>query len=95
MVTDMLASTALRARLGEERADALRRVHDSLLAERVEANGGRVHKGQADGVVAAFPAASDGLRAAVEIQQAPLWHRARGRQGSAQPTSGASLTLPP
>jgi class 3 adenylate cyclase len=70
LVTDMVASTALRARLGEEQADALRRIHDDLLAARVEANGGRVLKGQGDGVVAAFPAASDGLRAAVEIQQA-------------------------
>jgi class 3 adenylate cyclase len=70
LVTDMVGSTALRARLGEERADALRRIHDALLAGRVEANGGQVVKGQGDGLVAAFPAASDGLRAAVEIQQA-------------------------
>lgn len=70
LFTDMVGSTALRARLGEERADQLRRIHDSLLAGRVEANGGRVVKGQGDGIVAAFPAASDGLRAAVEMQQA-------------------------
>jgi class 3 adenylate cyclase len=74
LVTDMVGSTSLRVRLGEERADELRRVHDGLLAARVEANGGRVLKGQGDGLVAAFPAASDGLRAAIEMQQAIAAH---------------------
>jgi class 3 adenylate cyclase len=73
----MVGSTSLRVRLGEERADQLRRVHDELLTARVEANGGQVLKGQGDGLVAAFPAASDGLRAAVEIQQAIADHNRR------------------
>jgi class 3 adenylate cyclase len=68
--TDLVGSTALRARLGEERADELRRIHDTVLANRVEANGGQVLKAQGDGLVAAFPAASEALRAAVEMQQA-------------------------
>jgi class 3 adenylate cyclase len=73
----MVGSTSLRVRLGEERADELRRVHDALLAARVEANGGQVLKGQGDGLVAAFPAASDGLRAAIEMQQAIATHNRR------------------
>jgi class 3 adenylate cyclase len=73
----MVGSTSLRVRLGEERADQLRRVHDELLAARVEANAGQVLKGQGDGLVAAFPAASDGLRAAVEMQQAIADHNRR------------------
>ena len=73
----MVGSTSLRFRLGEERADALRRVHDELLTARIEANGGQVLKGQGDGLVAAFPAASDGLRAAIEIQQAITAHNCR------------------
>jgi class 3 adenylate cyclase/tetratricopeptide (TPR) repeat protein len=68
--TDMVGSTALRAQLGEEPADELRRVHDRLLVERIQANSGTVLKGQGDGFMAAFPAASNGLRAAVEMQQA-------------------------
>jgi class 3 adenylate cyclase len=68
--TDMVGSTALRACLGEEQADELRRIHDRLLVERVEANGGRVLKTQGDGLMAAFPAASNGLSSAVEMQQA-------------------------
>ena len=70
VVTDMVGSTALRTRLGEERADALRRIHDTLLGARVEANGGQVLRRQGDGLVAAFPAASNAVSAAVEMQQA-------------------------
>ena len=77
LFTDMVGSTALRVRLGEERADELRRVHDDLLTTRIEANCGQVLKGQGDGVVAAFPAASDGVRAAVEMQQAVADHNRR------------------
>jgi class 3 adenylate cyclase len=77
LVSDMVGSTSLRVRLGEERADELRRVHDELLTARIDANGGQVLKGQGDGLVAAFPAASDGVRAAIEIQQAIAAHNRR------------------
>lgn len=70
VVTDMVGSVRLRARLGEGRADELRSVHDRLLSARVEANGGRVVKGTGDGLLATFTAASCGIAAAVEIQQA-------------------------
>ena len=73
----MVGSTSLRVRLGEERADELRRIHDGLLTARVEANGGQVLKGQGDGLVAAFPAASEGVRAAIEMQQAIAAHNRR------------------
>ncbi len=68
--TDMVGSTVLRSRLGEERADELRRIHDSLLSARIEAHRGRVLKGKGDGLVAAFAAASDAVAASIEMQQA-------------------------
>src|SRR2546423_677841 len=37
LFTDLVGSTELRTRLGEEAADGLRRVHDRLLAHAVEA----------------------------------------------------------
>ena len=70
LFTDLVGSTALRARLGEERADELRAIHDGLLTERIEAHGGRVLKSTGDGLVAAFVSTSDALSAAVESQQA-------------------------
>jgi len=49
LFTDLVGSTELRARVGEESADRLRRIHDSLV---IEANGGRVVKSTGDGAMA-------------------------------------------
>src|SRR5438093_7968814 len=70
LFTDLVASTELRGRLGEEAADSLRRTHDRLLTQAVEAHAGRVVKGLGDGIMATFPGAADAVAAAVAIQQA-------------------------
>ena len=75
--TDLVGSTALRAQLGEERADELRRVHDALLTAKITTNGGRVVKGGGDGLLAAFDSASAALTACVQIQQAVETHNRR------------------
>ena len=68
--TDLVGSTELRSRLGEEPAEELRRNHDRLIAGAVEANRGILVKNLGDGVMATFKGASDALGAAVAIQQA-------------------------
>lgn len=79
VLTDLVGSTALRARLGEERADELRRSHDALLAKCVEAHGGRVVKGTGDGIVAAFSAAADGSeRRRLDAAGHPAYNRRPG-----------------
>jgi class 3 adenylate cyclase len=70
LFTDLVGSTELRSRLGEQAAEDVRRQHDQLLTEAVEAHGGRVVKGLGDGIMATFPGASDAVAAAVAIQQA-------------------------
>jgi class 3 adenylate cyclase/tetratricopeptide (TPR) repeat protein len=70
LFTDLVGSTELRGRLGEEAADELRRKHDQLLAQAVESSKGRVLKGLGDGIMATFAGASDAVTAAVAIQQA-------------------------
>lgn len=70
LFTDLVGSTELRGRLGEEAADDLRRKHDRLLIEAVEAHSGRVVKGLGDGIMAIFTGASDAVASAVAIQQA-------------------------
>jgi class 3 adenylate cyclase len=70
LVTDLVGSTQLRVRVGEDAADEFRRVHDRLLTEAVDKGGGAVVKGLGDGVLASFPSAADAMGAAVEIQQA-------------------------
>jgi class 3 adenylate cyclase/tetratricopeptide (TPR) repeat protein len=68
--TDLVGSTELRSRVGEDAAEELRRKHDRLIGDAIEANRGRLVKHLGDGVMATFTGASDGLAAAVGIQQA-------------------------
>jgi class 3 adenylate cyclase len=70
LFTDLVGSTALRSRLGEQAAEELRRRHDHLLTGAVATHHGQVVKGLGDGVMATFAGASDGVAAAVAIQQA-------------------------
>ena len=68
--TDLVGSTALRSRLGEQAADDLRREHDAALADVVVTHRGRVVKGAGDGIMAAFDSASDAVVASVAMQRA-------------------------
>src|SRR5437763_13945200 len=76
--TDLVGSTELRSRLGEDAAEELRRNHDRLIAGAVEGNRGRLVKNLGDGVMATFTGASDALGAAVAIQQALDRHNRSG-----------------
>jgi class 3 adenylate cyclase/tetratricopeptide (TPR) repeat protein len=69
LFTDLVGSTELRSRLGEDVADVIRRAHDSLIAEVIVGNGGRVVKGLGDGFLATFGSAGRAVAAAVAIQQ--------------------------
>lgn len=80
LVTDIVGSTELRVRLGEDAAEELRRSHDELLRRAVESCGGRVIKGLGDGVLAVFGGAADALAAAVAIQQQAELQSARGTE---------------
>lgn len=68
--TDLVGSTALRARLGERLADVVRRDHDHALADVVGRHRGRVVKATGDGILAAFDSASDAVAASAAMQQA-------------------------
>lgn len=70
LFTDMVDSSSLRSKLGDDRADLLRTHHDAMLAAVVEAHRGTVTRFTGDGVKAAFPTASDAVGAAIDIQRA-------------------------
>ncbi len=91
LFTDLVGSTELRVRLGEERADELRRVHDRLLSEAVTAHGGEVVKGLGDGIMATFTSASDAVAAAVAVQQAVDLHGRRSGQAAYRVRVGVSV----
>lgn len=69
LVTDLVGSTELRIRVGEDLAEELRREHDSMLADTIARHGGEAVKWLGDGVLALFTGAADAVAAAVEIQQ--------------------------
>ena len=70
LFTDLVGSTAMRSALGDDRADLVRREHDDLLARVIDDHRGVVVKGLGDGIMAVFQAPSEGVAAAVAIQQA-------------------------
>jgi class 3 adenylate cyclase/tetratricopeptide (TPR) repeat protein len=78
LFTDLVASSQFRSRLGDEAAEDLRRRHDRLLADAVEAHRGHVVKTLGDGLMATFAGASDAVAAAVAIQQAIDRHNRSG-----------------
>ena len=68
--SDLVDSTALLARLGDDRMDSVRRAHVDDVTDAVALNGGRVVKTLGDGVMASFESALGALRAAAAIQAA-------------------------
>ena len=77
LFTDLVASTELRIRLGEDTAESVRRAHDALVDDAVVGHGGTVVKGLGDGVMATFASAPEAVAAAVAIQQAVYLHARR------------------
>jgi class 3 adenylate cyclase len=59
LFTDLVGSTELWGRLGEEAADELRRMLDQLFAQAVEAHNGRVVKGLGDAIMTTFTRAGE------------------------------------
>lgn len=70
LVSDLVGSTELRAALGEERAEEVRRLHDRALVDAAERNGGTVVKGLGDGVLVRFAGAAEAVATGVAMQQA-------------------------
>ena len=69
MFTDIVGSTEMTERLGDEAALELVRVHDSLVRRGLAAHNGRKVKHTGDGIMASFEGASAAVRAASEIQR--------------------------
>jgi class 3 adenylate cyclase/tetratricopeptide (TPR) repeat protein len=70
LFTDLVGSTELLSRAGDEEAQRIFRAHHDLISEVASAHGGEEVKWLGDGLMVAFPSALDALRAAVAMQQA-------------------------
>ncbi|MDX6273783.1 MAG: hypothetical protein QOJ92_993 [Frankiales bacterium] len=69
LFTDVVGSTELHDRLGDDAVDSVRRQHFSTLSAAVTGAGGREVKRMGDGVMAAFDSAVAAVACAVEIQR--------------------------
>jgi len=89
LFTDVVGSTELRQRMGDDAADGLRREHDRVLRDAITAHGGTEVKGLGDGLMVVFDSAAEGVAAAVAMQRG--MHRLAQRvQGSLQIRVGLS-----
>src|SRR5436309_14381817 len=82
LFTDLVGSTELLSRAGDEEAQRIFRAHHTLLAETAAAHGGAEVKWLGDGLMGAFLSAADALRCAVAMQQA-----------SRRPVAGEQLAI--
>lgn len=69
LFTDIVDSTALTQRLGDEAAMALLGVHDTIVRDALHAFGGREVKHTGDGIMASFLSTASAVRCATRIQQ--------------------------
>lgn len=70
LFTDLVGSTELLSRTGDEAAQRIFRAHHDLLAELTTEHGGDEVKWLGDGLMVAFPSAASAVRAALAMQVA-------------------------
>jgi class 3 adenylate cyclase/tetratricopeptide (TPR) repeat protein len=69
LFTDLVGSTELHERLGDDAVDGLRRRHFAVLSAAVKGAGGREVKRMGDGIMAVFDSAVEAVGCAVAIQR--------------------------
>jgi len=79
LFTDIVESTSLTQKLGDEEAMEVLRVHDSVVRDALTALKGREVKHTGDGIMASFVSAAAAVRCAAQIQRALAQH---GREGN-------------
>jgi len=78
LFTDLVGSTELMQRLGDEAAERVRQSHYRALRDAVATRGGQEVKTLGDGLMVVFTSAVDALACAVAMQQAVHAHNQRG-----------------
>jgi class 3 adenylate cyclase len=74
LFTDIVDSTALTQRLGDEEAMKLLNIHDKIVREALSALGGREVKHTGDGIMSSFHSTLAAVRCATRIQRALSQH---------------------
>jgi class 3 adenylate cyclase/tetratricopeptide (TPR) repeat protein len=82
LFSDLVGSTELLQRAGDDDAQRIFKAHYQLLRDAVSANGGAEVKSLGDGLMVAFASTADAVRCAITMQQA-----------SRRPVSGERVTI--
>ena len=82
LFTDIVESTSLTQKLGDEVAMELLRIHDAVVRDALKALNGREVKHTGDGIMASFVSAAAAVRCAAQIQR-ELAQRAREQNNQA------------
>src|SRR5262245_41868264 len=69
LFTDLVDSTELLQRVGDERAHRILRAHRQMLQEAIASHGGEEVKWLGDGLMATFASVADAVRCAITMQQ--------------------------
>jgi class 3 adenylate cyclase len=92
--TDIVDSTSLTQRIGDDASMVLLRVHDTIVRTALEACRGREIKHTGDGIMAAFVSAAAAVRCATQIQQALSNHTWELSDSSVKVRIGAAAGEP-
>ncbi len=77
LFTDIVESTSLTQRLGDEGCMALLEIHDTVVRGAIDANRGREIKHTGDGIMASFSSAAAAVRCALRVQRELAAHPSR------------------
>jgi class 3 adenylate cyclase len=94
MFTDIVDSTDMTQRLGDEAAMEIVGVHDRIVRESLAALGGREVKHTGDGIMAAFLSAASAIRCGVQVQRGLKTHRESNRDQPLQVRIGVAAGEP-
>jgi class 3 adenylate cyclase len=75
LFTDIVNSTSMTQRLGDELALAVLKAHDRIVRDALNAAGGREVKHTGDGIMAVFHSAASSVRCAMAVRHGILRHR--------------------
>ena len=78
--TDLVDSTAMAIRLGEEATDEVRRAYFDVLMRAAASTKGDVVKNTGDGLMVVYSSAAKGVAGAVAMQQGMSGHNRRERE---------------
>lgn len=94
LFTDIVGSTSLTQRLGDDVSMALFKIHDDIVRRALESCGGREIKHTGDGVMASFFSAAGAVRCATKIHQDLLEHAWQGDDCCVKVRIGAAAGEP-